>query len=253
MQIKLSGPESPVTHSASVKHFPVPAKNQLLSRLSAGARRRMLGDAQSFQLEFSQVLCEAGTRMRHVYFPTDGFVSLIAAGSGHRQLEVGLVGDEGMLGVQSLLGVNESPLRAMVQGAGHAWRIERSVLLAELDRDPTLRGKLHRYLYVFIAQLMQSATCTRFHLIEARLARWLLMTHDRAHSSRFRITHEFLALMLGVRRVGVTRAASALQRRGLIRYHRGDISILDLQGLAGAACACYSIDKRTYAQIVRRR
>lgn len=231
----------------------IPTGNRLLSQLSASARSRLLGNRRPVRLDFSEVLCEAGARMRHVYFPTDGFVSLIAPGPGHRQLEVGLVGDEGMLGVQFLLGVDESPLRAMVQGAGHAWRIERSALLAELDRDPSLRRKLHRYLYVFIAQLMQSATCTRFHLIEARLARWLLMTHDRAHSRQFHITHEFLALMLGVRRVGVTRAASALQRRGLIRYHRGNISILDLDGLEGAACPCYAIDKQTYALNFRRR
>ncbi len=223
------------------------AENLLFDRLSATGRQRLLGDDQPVNLDFSQMLSEPGDRMRHVYFPTDGFISLIAPGEGRKQLEVGLVGNEGMLGVQLLLGVDVSPLRAMVQGAGHAWRVKTPLLLKELTLNPALKEALHRYLYVFLAQLMQTATCTRFHLVEARLARWLLMTRDRAHSPHFRITHEFLALMLGVRRVGVTRAASALQKRKLIKYSRGNISILDRRGLERAACPCYEIDNQIYA------
>ncbi len=226
---------------------PKVSENLLFDRLSATGRQRLLGDDQPVSLEFSQMLSEPGDRMRHVYFPTDGFISLIAPGVGRKQLEVGLVGNEGMLGVQLLLGVDVSPLRAMVQGEGHAWRVKTSVFLKELTLNPALKESLHRYLYVFLAQLMQTATCTRFHLIEGRLARWLLMTRDRAHSPHFRITHEFLALMLGVRRVGVTRAASALQQRKLIKYSRGNISILDRRGLERAACACYAIDNQIYA------
>jgi CRP-like cAMP-binding protein len=158
------------------------------------------------------------------------------------------VGHEGMLGVPLLLGVDVSPLRAIVQGAGRSWRVSAELLERELGIIAELRSSLNRYLYVFLAQLMQTATCTRFHRIEARLARWLLMTSDRARSRQFHITHEFLALMLGVRRVGVTSAASALQRRKLIRYHRGDISLLDVRGLERAACACYAIDKNIYAR-----
>jgi len=197
-------------------------------------------------------MSEAGERIRHAYFPIEGFISLITPAQGRGQLEIGLVGCEGMLGVPLLLGVNVSPLRAMVQGTGRAWRVDAVTLKQELATNAVVRTSLNRHLYVFLAQLMQTATCTRFHLIEARLARWLLMTRDRAHSNQFHLTHEFLAVMLGVRRVGVTRAASALQQRRLIRYHRGDISVLDVRGLERAACACYAIDNQIYSRIFSR-
>ena len=141
----------------------------------------------------------------------------------------------------------------MVQGAGRAWRVDAETLRQELASNEVARATLNRYLYVFLAQLMQTATCTRFHRIEARLARWLLMTRDRAHSNHFHITHEFLALMLGVRRVGVTSAASALQHRELIQYRRGSIAILDGRGLERAACACYAVDKLIHARIMGRK
>jgi hypothetical protein len=155
-----------------------------------------------------------------------------------------------MLGVPLLLGVNVSPLRALVQGAGRAWRVDTAAFLQAVEGNSGMRTVLNRYLYVFLAQLMQTTACTRFHLVEARLARWLLMTRDRAHSSQFHVTHEFLAYMLGVRRVGVTSAASALQRRNLIRYSRGDITVLDVRGLQRAACECYVMDKKIYAHIL---
>lgn len=201
-------------------------------------------------LAFSEILSEADSRIRDVYFPIDGFISLITPAKGRGQLEIGLVGSEGMLGVPLLLGVDHSPLRAMVQGPGRAWRVDSATFQREIASNPAVRATLSRYLYVFLAQLMQTATCTRFHRIEARLARWLLMTRDRAHSSQFHITHEFLALMLGVRRVGVTSAASALQRRKLIQYRRGNLAILDGRGLERAACTCYAIDKHIHARIM---
>jgi CRP-like cAMP-binding protein len=231
----------------------VPRDNLLLATLSAAARLRLTAGCEPVDLALLQALSEPGERIRHAYFPKDGFISLITPAQGRGQLEIGLVGSEGMLGVPLLLGVTVSPLRAMVQGAGSAWRVDASALEKELTLNAGLRATLNRYVYVFLVQLMQSATCSRFHLIEARLARWLLMTRDRAHARRFHITHEFLALMLGVRRAGVTSAASALQRRGLIRYRRGDISILDVKGLERAACACYAIDKQTYARNLGRR
>ncbi len=231
----------------------MPADNLLLAALPASSRQRLTSDGAPVNLVLSEILSEAGERIRHVYFPIDGFISLITPARGRGQLEIGLVGSEGMLGVPLLLGVNVSPLRAMVQGAGRAWRVDAATLQQELAASAGVRTCFNRYLYVFLAQLMQTATCTRFHLIEARLARWLLMTRDRAHSNQFHLTHEFLALMLGVRREGVTSAASALQRRRLIRYHRGDISILDVRGLERAACDCYAIDKQIYARIFSRK
>lgn len=229
-----------------------PAGNFLLATLPPAVFRRLTAEGEPVFLALSETLSDAGDRIDHVYFPIDGFISLITAAQGRGQLEIGLVGHEGMLGVPLLLGVDVTPLRAMVQGAGRAWRVSAALLQRELAASAELRACLNRYLYVFLAQLMQTATCTRFHRIEARLARWLLMTSDRALSKQFHITHEFLALMLGVRRVGVTSAASALQRRQLIRYRRGDVSILDVRGLERAACACYAIDKGIYARNLRR-
>ena len=224
--------------------------NLLLAALPVGDRMRLTGDHPPVDMAFSEELSQPGKSIRYVYFPIDGFISLITPGIDRAQLEIGLVGNEGMLGVPLLLGVDTSPLRALVQGAGHAWRVDAATFKLEIESNPATRAALNRYLYVFLAQLMQTATCTRFHLVEARLARWLLMTRDRAHSSQFHVTHEFLAYMLGVRRVGVTSAASALQRRNLIRYSRGDLAVLDVRGLERAACPCYAMDKKTYARVL---
>ena len=233
--------------SGRERSFP---ENLLLASLPAADRRRLLAHRDPVDLVASVTLTERGDVARHAYFPIDSFISLIAPVDGNAQLEVGLVGNEGMVGTAPILGVRLSPLRALVQGAGRAWQFDAATLTSEIERSPALRRVLHRYLYVLLSQVAQSAACTRFHFVEARLARWLLMTRDRAHSNSFQITHEFLAYMLGVRRVGVTRAASALQRREVIHYTRGNLEILDDRALEAAACGCYAAAKATYADVL---
>ena len=194
----------------------------------------------------ADVLCQPGKPTRHVYFPTEGFISLITLVDGKPSLEVGMVGREGMLGAQLALGVLTSPLHALVQGPGMAWRVGTRAFRSELANSMPLQRILNRYLYVMMSQLASSAACLRFHMIGPRLARWLLMSQDRAHADSFHVTHEFLAYMLGVRRVGITGAAGGLQRGGLISYNRGELKVLDRRGLQAAACACYADDCKAY-------
>jgi len=224
--------------------------NQLIESLPSSSRARLLAICEPVQLAMGEVLGEVGTPTRYVYFPTIGFVSLVTAVKGRPMLEVGMVGREGMLGIQLVLGVETAPLHAVVQGEGAAWRIGASEFSRELARTPALQRELNRYIYVTMAQLASAAFCLRFHQIGPRLARWLLMTQDRARSDRFHITHEFLAYMLGVRRVGITTAASGLQRDGLIKYRRGEIQVLDRRGLKASACTCYAADREAYVKVL---
>jgi CRP-like cAMP-binding protein len=190
-------------------------ENGLIALLSRRDRALLRDISESVDLELGTVLCEPGEPTRHVYFPIDCFISLVAATEGAPALEVGMIGREGMLGAQLVLGVGVMPLHALVQGAGTARRLAAAPFGRALRASSSLQQALNRYVYVLMAQLATSAVCTRFHNVEARLARWLLMTQDRAHSDSFHLTHEFLAHMLGVRRVGITGAASDLQRTGL--------------------------------------
>lgn len=225
-------------------------ENRLVAALPPAERRLLLSRCEPVELKFGEQLCEQGGRIRHAYFPIDGFVSLIASIDQGSRLEVGLVGVEGMLGVSLLVGVNDAPMRALVQGAGAALRIEAAEFSRALKRSPVLREALIRYLYVLMGQLAQLAACTRFHVVEARLARWLLMTRDRAHSNEFNLTQDFLAYMLGVRRAGITRAAQSLQRKKLIRYRRGKMTILDGHRLERASCECYAAGGQMYERIL---
>jgi CRP-like cAMP-binding protein len=226
------------------------AANRLLAGLPAKDRKPLMARCEEVELSFGQVLDEPGERIGHVYFPVDSFVSLVTKAAGEASLEVGLVGDEGMHGVSLVLGIDASPLHALVQGAGPAYRMSAHAFRRECAARPALQRVLNRYLYVLMSQLAQSAACTRYHMIEARLARWLLMTQDRAHAETFSVTHEFLAWMLGVRRVGVTGAASALQRRQLISYRRGVVTVLNRRGLESASCPCYEINRNVYERIL---
>jgi len=230
------------------------ATNHLIELLPRSDRLHLLAACETTELKLSEVLCEPGQPTQHVYFPTDGFISLVTLVAGHPGLEVGMVGREGMVGAQLALGVTASPLRGLVQGAGGALRIGTKKFRGELARSAALQKNLNRYLYVLMAQLATSAACLRFHQIEPRLARWLLMMQDRARADTFRVTQEFLAYMLGVRRVGITAAAGALQRKRLITYTRGELTVLDRPGLEHAACGCYGIDRASYTdQLVPRR
>jgi CRP-like cAMP-binding protein len=202
------------------------------------------------QLVQSSVLGGAGEPTRHVYFPVNGFISLVTAIDGKPVLEVGMVGREGMCGAQVALRVLTQPLHALVQGPGTAWRLPIRAFRRELDRSSPLQLIIGRYLYVLMGQLASAAACTRFHQIDARLSRWLLMMQDRAHADTFSVTQEFLSFMLGVRRVGVSAAAAGLQKEGLIEYSRGRVTVIDRQGLEAVSCSCYADDRRAYARLM---
>jgi CRP-like cAMP-binding protein len=228
------------------------AENHLIHQLASAPRKRLLALCEPVELVLSEVLCEAGEPTRHVLFPVHSFVSLVTVIPGHAGLEVGMVGREGIVGAQLALGVSASPVRAVVQGAGAAWRLGSVHFTRELAANEALRLSIGRYLYVSLVQLATASACRRFHDLAPRLARWMLMSHDRAHADCFRVTHESMALMLGVRRVGVTVAAGSLQLAGLIRYHRGELTVLDRHGLEARACSCYAADREAYeAQMTR--
>ncbi len=220
-----------------------PVANSLLAALPARHYRLLLARLEPVSVTFGEVLYRPGEPIQHVYFPTDSLVSLLTLVEGHMALEIGLVGHEGMLGIPVALGIIESPVRALVQGSGTALRMESAHFISALNRSVPLQKEIHRYIHERLIQITQTAACNRFHPVEARLARWLLMTRDRVRSDQFRLTQGLLGSMLGVLRVAVTRAAGALQHRKLIRYSRGNISILDGNGLEAAACRCYQVVK----------
>jgi CRP-like cAMP-binding protein len=217
--------------------------NDMLAALPSKQCRSLLASLEPVELVFGDVLYEPGDRIRHVYFPNDSLVSLLTLVDTHLALEVGMVGHEGMLGLPLALGQNVSPVRALVQGGGTAMRMNAAHFSKEIRKCAPLQEQINRYTFALMAQVTQTAACNRFHVVEARLARWLLMTRDRVRSEEFRLTHAFLGHMLGVRRVGVTKAARALQKAKLIRYSRGKIRILNSRGLEAASCSCYEIVK----------
>jgi CRP-like cAMP-binding protein len=213
--------------------------NRLVAVLPRRDRQRLLAACVTVDLTMGDVLCESGEPIRHAYFPLDSFIAVLLTVDDHANLGLDLIGNEGMFGIPLALGVRVSPLRAAVQGPGSALRISPASLRQELLQSAALRNALSRYVYVALAQLAQTAACNSFHALDARLVRWLLMTHDRCHSDEFHLTHEFLAQVLGVRRVGVTNAASTLQRQSLVSYRRGNIRVLNRSGLEAVSCSCY--------------
>ncbi|MFG0418112.1 Crp/Fnr family transcriptional regulator [Ectopseudomonas khazarica] len=223
-------------------------QNLLLAGLPIRERNAVLRHCEAVQLQFGCLLCEVNQPMHYLYFPLTASISQVITLRGHKPLELGLIGNEGMLGVTLILGIETAPSRAVVQGAGSALRISIEALHEELLARPRLMRRLKCYLYVLQVQLSQNVACGHFHALEPRLARLLLMTHDRAHTDHFHLTHQYLANMLGVRRSGVTIAAGALQLRGLIHYCRGEIGIIDRARLEAAACECYAEMQDEYSR-----
>ncbi len=233
-------------HGSSMrKPRPVPelaregAGNRLLAALPEREYARLADGLDAVVISYGDVLYEPGEPMREVYFPCDCLVSLLTLVEGHRAIEVGLVGREGLIGARLALGAADSSMRALVQGSGTALRMSSARFIKEFRRCPALQRTLFQFTDNLMNQVSQTAACNRFHVVEARLARSLLMAAERMSSASFHLTHEFLADMLGVRREGVTVAASALQKRKLISYRRGNITILDRRGLATVSCSCY--------------
>ena len=218
-------------------------ENRLLDALPRKEYLRLLGKLEPVNLAFGEILYQPGDTIQHVYFPGISLVSLLTMVDDRLALEVGVVGCEGMVGLPVALGFSVSPVRALVQGAGMAMRMHSTHFLRELRQSVTLQRALYRFTHTLMAQVAQTAACNRFHVVEERLARWLLMTRDRVRSSDFQLTQEFLSHMLGVRRVGVTKAAGRLQKRKLIEYSRGNIRIVDPAGLEAASCSCYQATK----------
>ncbi len=214
-------------------------ENRLLAALPAKEYARLARNLEPVTISYGEVLYEPGERMREVYFPSNCLVSLLTLVEGERTLEVGLIGREGMIGARLAMGATQSSVRARVQGTGQAMRMKAESFLREFRRSQTLQRVLLHFTDMLMVQISQTAACNRFHIVEARLARWLLMTAERMRSAAFHMTHDSISEMLGVRREGVTVAAIALQRRGIIRYRRGNITILDHHGLEAACCSCY--------------
>jgi len=227
--------------------------NRLLAALPRKDYRKLLSVLEPIKLAFGQTLYESQSQIREVYFPNDCFVSMLTTVDAGRAAEVGLIGPEGMIGVPMALGVAVSPFRAVVQGEGMAMRMTTADFRRNFATSAALKREVFLFTHLLMIQIAQTAACNRFHVVTQRMARWLLMTHDRVNSHEFRITQEFLALMLGVRRVGVSVAMCALRDRKLIAYRRGTIKILDQGGLVAAACECYKTVKDTYSRAQARK
>jgi CRP-like cAMP-binding protein len=221
--------------------------NHLIASLPAKERQRILRSSETVDLVAGAVLCEVDEPFQHAHFPLTGLISLVAITSDHQPLGLAMIGREVALCATLALGVDTPRLRAVVHGSGVALRVPAQQLQRELRQSPGLLRTLQRYSYVLMGQLLQTATCNSFHEVEMRLARWLLMTDDRGSTDQFQLTHQMLADLLGVQRSAVTIAAGKLQRKKLIGYARGHITILSRSGLEAASCECYGMQLRDHA------
>lgn len=228
-------------------------ENKIIHRLPTADRKRLLDHCEPFELILSAELSARGEPLAYAHFPNEGFLSLVIDVDSHPPLEVGMVGVESMLGSELVLGMAATPWRALVQGAGSSWRIGAAELRTQSDAMPALKNLLQTCLLARLHQQTLASACQRYHAIAPRLARWLLMSEDRSRTKSFHVTQEFMALMLGVRRVGVTEAASHFQESGLIAYHRGELTVLNRAALEEYACSCYGADKSIYNRLMKAR
>jgi CRP-like cAMP-binding protein len=215
--------------------------NGLLSALPRAEYERLSPHLELVRLAPGKILYNAGDAVRHAYFPKGGMICLLSTTESGRIIEVAMIGNEGMAGIPIILRSEAAPYQVMVQLAGNALRIKAGAVRAEFDRGGRLQHLLLRYTHTLLTQIAQSAACNRFHTVEERLCRWLLVSRDRVQTDTIRLTQEFLSQMLGAPRSSVTTVAVALQREGLIRYNRGQITILDRRGLETASCECYCL------------
>src|ERR1700730_17121342 len=221
-----------------------PQQNHLLAALSPAERERIYPHLQLIPMPLGEILYESGDLLRHVYFPTDSIVSLLYVLEDGASAEISVVGNEGLIGIALFMGGETPPSRAIVQSAGHAYRLIGQHLKEEFHRNGGMQLLLLRYTQALITQMAQTAVCNRHHSVDQQLCRWLLLSLDRLSSNKLSMTQELIANMLGVRREGVTDGALQLQKEGLIRYARGHITVLDREGLERRTCECYAVVKR---------
>jgi CRP-like cAMP-binding protein len=224
--------------------------NRLLAALPPDAYERLRPHLEPMSFSLGEVVYESGAHMRYVYFPTTSHISLLYTMIDGSTAEMGLVGQEGVVGIALFMGGETTPNRAMVQGGGAAYRMQAKAMLDEFKRGSEFQHLLLRYTQALITQISQTAVCNRLHSVEQRLCRWLLMTHDLAQTDELQMTHEFISNMLGVRREGVTVAAQRLQEMGMISYVRGHIQILDREQLLAHVCECYQVVKDEHARLL---
>ncbi len=221
-----------------------PHQNRLLAALAADDGARIFPGLELVPMPLGQVLYESGGELRHVYFPTTAIVSLIYVMIDGASAEIAVVGNDGMIGVALFMGGETMPNRAVVQSAGHAYRLRGDLLKEEFNRSGQLQHLLLRYTQALVTQMAQTAVCNRHHSLDQQLCRWLLLSLDRLHSNKLVMTQELIVNMLGVRREGVTATAGRLHRDGLIEYSRGRITVIDRAGLEARACECYAVVRK---------
>jgi CRP-like cAMP-binding protein len=229
--------------------LPHPKDNHLLAALPAAEWRRWESQLEVIEMPLGQVLYEPGERLSHVYFPTDAIVSLLYVMENGASAEIAVVGNEGLVGISLFMGGESTPSRAVVQSAGHGYRLKAQALKEEFGEAAVLHLLL-RYTQALITQMSQTAVCNRHHSLDQQLCRWLLLSLDRLNGNELRMTQELIANMLGVRREGVTEAAVKLQKAGLIRYSRGRIEVLDRLGIERRTCECYAVVKKEYDRLL---